>query len=91
MKPVPFDYARPTELAEALDLLAEHGERARVLAGGQSLVPQLATREVRPALVVDINRVASCGIRLWPPASTRVRPPCSASRSRASASSVGRA
>ena len=57
MKPVPFDYARPTELAEALDLLAEHGERARVLAGGQSLVPQLATREVRPALVVDINRV----------------------------------
>jgi CO/xanthine dehydrogenase FAD-binding subunit len=57
VKPVPFDYARPTELAQVLDLLAEHGERARVLAGGQSLVPQLATREVRPALVVDINRV----------------------------------
>jgi CO/xanthine dehydrogenase FAD-binding subunit len=57
VKPVPFAYARPSELAEVLDLLAEHGERACVLAGGQSLVPQLATREVRPALVVDINRV----------------------------------
>jgi CO/xanthine dehydrogenase FAD-binding subunit len=57
VKPAPFAYARPVDLPEVLELLAGHGERARVLAGGQSLVPQLATREVRPALVVDINRV----------------------------------
>lgn len=57
MKPAPFAYRRPTELAEALALLAEHGDRAAVLAGGQSLVPQLAARRRRPALLVDINRV----------------------------------
>lgn len=58
MKPAPFAYRRPTELAEALALLAEHGERAAVLAGGQSLVPLLAARRRRPALLVDINRVS---------------------------------
>ncbi len=57
MKPVAFEYASPTTVAEAVQLLAEHGEQARVLAGGQSLVPLLNRRIVRPGILVDINRV----------------------------------
>jgi aerobic carbon-monoxide dehydrogenase medium subunit len=57
MKPAPFEYAAPRELDEALDLLAEHGDEARVLAGGQSLVRMMNARQVSPALVIDINRV----------------------------------
>ena len=57
MKPPPFAYAAPRSLEEALALLAEHGDEAKVLAGGQSLVPLLNFRMTRPALLVDINRV----------------------------------
>ncbi|MEJ2860793.1 FAD binding domain-containing protein [Actinomycetospora flava] len=57
MKPAPFEYAAPRDLDEALDLLAEHGDDARVLAGGQSLVRMMNARQVSPAVVVDINRV----------------------------------
>jgi CO/xanthine dehydrogenase FAD-binding subunit len=57
MKPVAFAYERPETVEEALDVLAEHGPEAKVLAGGQSLVPALNMRVVRPAVVVDINRV----------------------------------
>ena len=70
MKPAAFDYRRPESLDEALDLLAELGDEARVLAGGQSLVALLNMRLARPALVVDIGRladladVARCGPRL---------------------------
>jgi carbon-monoxide dehydrogenase medium subunit len=58
VKPAPFAYARPETLDETLALLAEHGDEAKVLAGGQSLVPLLNMRMARPTLVVDINRVA---------------------------------
>ena len=54
----PFDYARPATVPEAVALLAETGDDAKVLAGGQSLVPVLAMRLGRPALLVDINAVA---------------------------------
>lgn len=57
MKPARFDYARPDTLTEALALLAAHGEEARILAGGQSLVPMLNLRLAAPALLVDINRM----------------------------------
>jgi carbon-monoxide dehydrogenase medium subunit len=57
MKPQSFEYRAPGSLDEALDLLAEHGEAASVLAGGQSLVPLLNLRLARPALLVDINRL----------------------------------
>jgi CO/xanthine dehydrogenase FAD-binding subunit len=57
MKPVAFRYERPESLAEALALLAEHGDEAKVLAGGQSLVPALNMRLLRPAVLVDINRL----------------------------------
>jgi aerobic carbon-monoxide dehydrogenase medium subunit len=57
VKPGPFGYADPRTLDEALDLLAEHGDEAKVLAGGQSLVPLLNFRLARPELLVDVNRV----------------------------------
>jgi len=52
-----FDYRAPTSLAETLSLLAERGDDAKVLAGGQSLIPLLKLRFTRPELVIDIGRV----------------------------------
>ena len=57
MKPPPFAYARAESLEEALELLAEGGEDAKALAGGQSLVPALSYRLVRPTHLVDIGRI----------------------------------
>ena len=57
MKPPRFDYLVPTSLDEALALLGQHGEEAKVLAGGQSLVPLLNFRLVRPAHLVDLNEI----------------------------------
>lgn len=57
MKPVPFRYAAPTELADAIVLLAEHSSQAKLLAGGQSLIPLLNYRKLRPSVVIDLNRV----------------------------------
>ncbi len=57
MKPPKFDYFDPTTIEEALDLLKEYGEDAKLLAGGQSLVPLLNFRLARPQVLVDINRV----------------------------------
>jgi len=51
------EYEAPTTVAEAVDLLAEHGDEASVLAGGQSLIPLLALRLARPAVLIDINGV----------------------------------
>jgi len=58
VKPPRFHYHDPVTLQEALDLLARHGEEARLLAGGQSLMPMLNFRLARPGHVIDINRVA---------------------------------
>jgi carbon-monoxide dehydrogenase medium subunit len=58
MKPPPFEYAAPHKTDEALALLAQHGDRAKVLAGGQSLVPLLNFRLAQPEVLVDVNRVA---------------------------------
>jgi aerobic carbon-monoxide dehydrogenase medium subunit len=55
MKLPPFDYVAPETVAAAVGLLAEHQDEASVLAGGQSLIPLLALRLARPAVVVDIN------------------------------------
>lgn len=55
MKPPPFDYHAPQSLDEALSLLAEYGDEALPLAGGQSLVPMLALRVARPAVIVDLR------------------------------------
>ena len=61
MKPAPFAYHAPRALDETLGLLARHGDEAKILAGGQSLVPLLNFRLARPAVVVDINRMSGLG------------------------------
>lgn len=58
MKPAPFMYAAPSTLAEAIALLVAHGDTAKLLAGGQSLVPMMNFRLARPEYVIDLNRVA---------------------------------
>jgi CO/xanthine dehydrogenase FAD-binding subunit len=58
MKAAPFEYARPASLAEACALLAAHGPDAKLIAGGQSLVPMMAMRLARPAWLIDISRLA---------------------------------
>jgi carbon-monoxide dehydrogenase medium subunit len=55
MKAASFDYVRPASVDAAVDALAEHAGMARVLAGGQSLVPMLHMRLMRPSAVIDIN------------------------------------
>ena len=64
MKPPAFEYARPETLDEAIALIAEHGEDAKLLAGGQSLMPMLNLRLAEPRLLIDVNRVPGlAGIR----------------------------
>jgi len=59
LKAAPFEYARAASLAEACALLATHGDSAKLIAGGQSLVPMMTMRLVRPAFLVDINEIAA--------------------------------
>jgi CO/xanthine dehydrogenase FAD-binding subunit len=58
MKLPPVEYEAPTTVADAIDLLAEYQDEASVLAGGQSLIPLLALRLARPAVLIDINGIA---------------------------------
>jgi 2-furoyl-CoA dehydrogenase FAD binding subunit len=62
MKPRPFDYVRPDTIDETIALLAEHGDDARVLAGGQSLVPMLNLRLIDAGLLIDISRLAALDV-----------------------------
>lgn len=57
MKPASFAYHRAASVGEALELLAREGEDAKVIAGGQSLVPLMAFRLARPSALIDINRI----------------------------------
>jgi carbon-monoxide dehydrogenase medium subunit len=57
VKPAPFRYARPQNLADAVELLASADHDVKILAGGQSLVPMLNLRLVRPAVLIDLNGV----------------------------------
>jgi CO/xanthine dehydrogenase FAD-binding subunit len=59
MKPAKFDYHAPTTVEQALELLGRYGGDAKVLAGGQSLMPLLNFRLSRPAALVDLNRIPS--------------------------------
>lgn len=64
MKPAAFDHVAPETLDQALALLVKHGDDAKILAGGQSLVPVLALRLASPSWLIDLNRIASLsGIR----------------------------
>ncbi len=70
MRPYPFQYLRAETLEHALESLAEHGEDARLLAGGQSLVPMMNLRLARPEVLIDIDRLALGEVRV---AADRVR------------------
>lgn len=59
MKPAPFEYRAPTTVEEALDLLATHSYDAKILAGGQSLVPTMNFRLAQPAILIDLNKISS--------------------------------
>jgi carbon-monoxide dehydrogenase medium subunit len=61
MYPASFDYFAPTTLDEALGLLQEHGEEAKVLAGGMSLIPLMKLRFAAPRVIVDINGLSELG------------------------------
>ncbi|HLZ94930.1 MAG TPA: xanthine dehydrogenase family protein subunit M [Candidatus Dormibacteraeota bacterium] len=61
MFPAAFDYRAPASLADALDILSDRGDEAKVMAGGQSLIPLLKLRFSQPALVVDIGRLPDLG------------------------------
>ena len=65
MKAAPFELLRPTDLGNALALLAEDPDESKILAGGQSLIPMMNFRLARPARLIDINRVRGvAGIEL---------------------------
>ena len=57
MIPAPFDYVAPASLDEAVSLLAERGDEAKILAGGHSLIPAMKLRLAQPAVLVDIGRI----------------------------------
>jgi len=57
MKPAPFEYHAPTSLEQALDLMGQHAGEAKILAGGQSLVPAMNFRVVQPSVLIDLNQV----------------------------------
>ena len=61
MKPPVFDYIAATSIDMAVAALAEAGGEAKVLAGGQSLMPMLNFRLLRPSVLVDINRIPGLG------------------------------
>src|ERR1700756_2495514 len=61
MKPRPFDYVRPDTVDEAVALLAEYGDDARVLAGGQSLLPMLNLRLLDVGVLIDISQLRELG------------------------------
>src|SRR5689334_15980893 len=57
MKPSPFDYFAPNTVSAVISLLSEHGGDARLLAGGQTLMPMMNFRLAAPAVIIDLNRV----------------------------------
>ena len=62
MKPAPFVYVAPSSIGDAVEMVGSYGRDGKVLAGGQSLVPMLNMRIVRPAALIDISRVAQLGV-----------------------------
>ena len=58
MIPPAFEYLRPKTIPEAITLLEQHGDEAKILSGGQSLIPMMKLRIARPAFLIDINRIS---------------------------------
>lgn len=61
MKPAPFEYYVPDSLEQALDVMSQHADEAKILAGGQSLVPAMNFRVVQPRVLIDLNRIHELG------------------------------
>jgi carbon-monoxide dehydrogenase medium subunit len=61
MKPAPFDYYAPDSIEQALDLMSQYAGDAKILAGGQSLVPAMNFRIVQPSVLIDLNHAAELG------------------------------
>jgi carbon-monoxide dehydrogenase medium subunit len=61
MKPAPFRYLAPTSIDEALAALSAHGYEAKLLAGGQSLIPAMNFRLAQPGVLIDLNRIPKLG------------------------------
>jgi carbon-monoxide dehydrogenase medium subunit len=59
MKPAPFKYLSPSSLEEALEMVGEHGPDAKLLAGGQSLLPAMNFRLLQPSALIDLNQIPS--------------------------------
>src|SRR5688572_29443906 len=59
MYPASFEYLAPSGIGEAIALLQQHGDDAKLLAGGQSLVPMMKLRVARPKYLIDIHRIAA--------------------------------
>jgi len=74
MKPAPFKYIAATSLEHALALKAQHGDDAKFLAGGQSLIPAMNFRLARPAVLIDINGIEGLADVRTSDATTRVGP-----------------
>lgn len=58
MIPPAFQYLRPKSIPEAVSLLQQHGDEAKILSGGQSLIPMMKLRLARPGYIIDINRIS---------------------------------
>jgi len=72
VKPAAFEYFAPRTLGEAVGLLNKHADQAKVLAGGQSLVPLMNMRLARPGIIVDINRLTTLDYIVATPAALRI-------------------
>jgi carbon-monoxide dehydrogenase medium subunit len=72
MKPAPFEYYVPDSIEQAVELLHQHGDNAKLLAGGQSLVPAMNFRVVQPSVLIDLNRIGELGYILQENAVLRV-------------------
>jgi CO/xanthine dehydrogenase FAD-binding subunit len=72
MKPAPFEYHVPDSLEQALELMHQHAGAAKILAGGQSLVPAMNFRVAQPSILVDLNRVAELSFIREPGETIRV-------------------
>ena len=59
MKAAPFEYVRAGSIGEACEVLQREGDAVKVVAGGQSLIPMMAMRLVRPGLLLDINEISA--------------------------------
>ena len=64
MIPPPFEYLSPNQLSEAISLLQKHGENAKILAGGHSLIPAMKLRFALPEYLIDIGGI-ECQVNPW--------------------------